>query len=194
MKKLTFTAVATVMMLSFSLLASAQEQPVKKRQFFSLADQKILTELEVTAEQKANMEAARNRFRVLRSKFELAIRKNDTLVIKRQDSVITTSQKQKVAELRQVIDADGKPNPWYRKSLIPFDAKVIEELAITPEQKQKFTSIQRDYNNERRKVNEVSAKVTADSILEQESVLNDTQKKKMAEMKAAILEHNNSIK
>ena len=161
---------------------------------FNLADPKILTDLGVTPEQKANMEAARNRFRVERSKFELAIRKNDTLVIKRQDSVFTASQKQKVTELRQVIDADGKPNPWYRKSLIPHDAKVIEELTITPEQKQKFTSIQRDYNNERRRVGDISAKVTADSILEQENVLNDTQKKKMAEMKAAIIEYNNSIK
>ena len=181
-------------MVSLGFFANAQEQPAKKRQFFSLADPKVLMDLGVTEEQKANMEAARNRFRVLRSKFELAIRKNDTLVIKRQDSVFTASQKQKVTELRQAIDADGKPNPWYRKSLVPFDAKVMEELTITPEQKQKFISIQRDYNNERRKVDDVSAKVTADSILEQENVLNDTQKKKMAEMKAAIIAYNNSIK
>ncbi len=147
MKKFTLAA---VIMLSLGFFAKAQEQPVKKRQFFNLADPKILTDLGVTAEQKT--------------------------------------------ELRQAIDADGKPNPWYRKSLVPFDAKVIEELTITPEQKQKFTTIQRDYNNERRKVGDISAKVTADSILEQENMLNDAQKKKMAEMKAAIIEYNNSIK
>lgn len=187
------TILTAVLMLSLGFFAIGQDQALKRKPGFSL-NAKAMTDLGVTEEQKNKIETLKNQYRVLRGKYELSSRQLDSLVIRRQDSVLTASQKQKITGLRDAIDAEKKPTPGYRKTLIPFDPKVIEELAITSEQQQKFKSIQRDFNNERRSSGEKFNKVTANAVQEQENVLTEAQKKKVAEIKAEIADYNKNIK
>lgn len=174
------------------MLVHAQEQPLKKRPGFTL-DTKTMTELGLTEEQKNKIEQSRNAFRSKRKVFELEMRQLDSLVLRRQDSVLTANQRSVVAPLRTAIDQDQKPTPGYRKSLIIFDTRLGAELGFNDEQQKKFKEIQRDYNHLRGAGGSKFSKVTADAILEQENVLNNSQQKRMAEIKAEIEAHNKSI-
>lgn len=187
-----WTIVVAVLTLSIGF-CEAQDQPLKRKPGFTL-DVKTMDELGITEGQRTKIENLRNSYRVLRGKFELGMKKLDSLGVARQDSILTASQKQQANVLRTAIALDKKPNPAYRQTLILSDPKVAEDLAVTADQLQKIKAVQRAYVNERRSADEKFNKVTADAVLEQENVLTDSQKQKAAEMRAAIMEYNKNIK
>ena len=180
MKKII--SIAAVFILLFNTIVCAQN-PQPKKKYFSL-DPKTMTELGLTDAQKKNIEDLRNVYRADRSKNEAEIKTLENLLFTRLDSMSTADQKQKMVAAKAAYPAN-KP--------LVLSSAMVKELALTPEQDQKFKMIYREYSIAKSKLGKAMNERTASAIAEQENVLTAPQKQKMAEMKTAIDEYNKSI-
>jgi hypothetical protein len=189
MKKLMI-ATAALLFLS-TMLVRAQEAPKKRKPGFSL-DAATMTELGVTPEQQQKIEASKQTFRIAAKKWQddgAAIVSNTQ---KRVDSVLTAEQKQKATAMQELVKTQNKENPAQKKTFA-YDQKTIEELGLSADQQQKLKTILAQDHVARWQHSQKWNKQVTEAVKEQEDVLTEVQKKKVAEIKESIAAYNKTI-
>lgn len=173
---------------AIALFISASHAQNKRKPGFSF-NVATIAELGMTPEQKQKLENITQVSRADGNKLYTESAVLDSMNQKNQDSVLTVVQKQKTDVMRDAVKAENKANPALRK-IFTFDSKATEELALTADQQQKLSIISGLYGRGRWNISQSWQKLGAKVAQDQESLLTDAQKIKVAEMKTAIAEYN----
>lgn len=176
---------------AIALFMSASHAQNKRKPGFSF-NAATITELGMTPEQKQKLESIGQASGLEVRKLNLETFVLDSINLKKQDSVLTAVQKQNTDVMREAVKAENKANPALRK-IFTFDPKATEALALTTEQQTKLKAIAQVYEHERWNSAQRWQKFGTRVAQEQENVLTDVQKQKVADMKLAIIEYNKTV-